>query len=749
MSGATTAATPTALLTPRTSRSVEWPRSTSVLLALVGVLLAATSYVVVLAMPDLPWHGARGLELQSTYETYRETGTLLVKPSGEGSWYTQAPSDTSLTSAAWDDDPGSYIVASLMSHLTGSESPYPGLRWAMAALVALPLLLLPTAVARVFRRARAGYALVVLPAAMWLVNGTVLVGTEYGLVNESAPTRVYALYGFAASTAFASLTLLLYLCTRRLGIRALVAATLVMGVLAGVGNLMRSLSGVGIAAGVGVIWWLHRTGRFRLVQALAAAAVAVALSFAVPTGIMAAVDRDRAVATEQPASLLPKAHGVWHPLYLGLSYPQPITGQPSPFGIPWSDEFGWQKVWSVDDSVLIASAEYDQIIKDFYLDAVQEQTRDAARVYLGKLAYTVKHFSAMIVVVLLGVGLALARPGPHRRPLRAALLLSVPTLALGLVPPVLVMPLLYYFSELAAVLGLLFALGLGALAWVVTSLPSHVRAAERGRIAARLRDLTAHHASAPESLSVVVPTRNGADVVPQTLAVLGRELGPDDEVVVVENGSSDATTEVLERVAAEWTSPARLVVMHSAPGLGVALRAGVLATTKERLLLTADDLPFGLSDLEQFRRLPVETFVAIGSKSHPGSVVERSTRRTVQSRMFRALRGAILHSAVADSQGTFFVDGRWCRMFAAFSREPGLMWTTELVLAAEQQGLPVVEVPVRLQKSHEKVTSRFTPRDALVGLRGLLRLALQKDDYVQDRWLDPDTTRDEVLAARG
>src|SRR5665647_1461273 len=105
-----------------------WSRSTSALLLLVGFFLSVSSFAVVMNMPELPWHPAREAELVATYETYRETGVLLVKHTGTGSSYTQAPSPGELTSAAWDDDQGSYLVASLMSHVTGSDSPHPGLR---------------------------------------------------------------------------------------------------------------------------------------------------------------------------------------------------------------------------------------------------------------------------------------------------------------------------------------------------------------------------------------------------------------------------------------------------------------------------------------------------------------------------------------------------------------------------------------------------------------------------------------------
>ncbi|MDF1605214.1 glycosyltransferase [Nocardioides sp. YIM 152315] len=694
-------------------------------------------------MPDLPYHPARDLELRATYDTYRETGVPLLKENGTGSWYGSVEG-TGLTRAAGDDDPGSYLVASWMSHLTGSDSPYPGLRWAMALLCALPLLILPLTVARVFRRARAGYAMLLLPPVTWLVNkGTVLVGTEYGLSDQVAVTRVYALYGMAASMLFLNLVLLTYVATRRLGLRALVALSVLFVVLASASNLLRSLSGVGVALAVGVLWWLNWSrGRLRLVVAAGAGLVAVAGAMVLPGLFMDRVDDARNPLLSEAAESLPSAHGTWHPLYLGLSYPQPITGAPSEFGITWSDEFGWAKAREVDPDVLVASAEYDAIMKDLYLDQVREKPVAAMRLYLAKGLYVLKHFAAMIVLVVIGYLIAWQRPGPHRRLMGAATAIALPTLLFGLVPTVLVMPMLYYYSELVAGLGLLSAVALGGLVWGFTTLPAFVRSSERRRLASRDPAIVT---AGERALSVVVPSRNGAEVLPETLATLAGELSANDEVIVVENGSTDDTAAVLQEISESWAHPCSLVVTSSEPGLGNALRTGVSASAGRRLLLTADDLPFGLTDLVAFRELPPDVVVAIGSKAHPGSRVARSRTRTLQSRVFRWLRSAMLHSSVGDSQGTIWVDGPWARSFASVSRETGLMWTVELVLAAEQQGHAVWEAPVELRPSHDASTSRFRFRDAWIGVREIWQLALRKDDYSAESY----PTIGAVLSGRG
>lgn len=709
-----------------------WPGATHRLLLAAGALLAIGTFGVVLAMPDLPYHPARDLELRATYETYQQTGVLLVKENGTGSWYGGLPGE-GLTKAAGDDDPGSYLIASLMSHLTGSTSPYPGLRWVMALLVALPMLLLPVTVARVFGRARAGLAMLALPVVTWLTNGTVLTGTEYGLADMTSPTRVYALYGLPASMMFLSLVLVAYAVTRRPGVRAALGWTVALILLAAAGNLLRSLSGVGIAFAVGVVWWAAWRGRLRWAVAAAAAVVSVAAASWIPGLVMDRLNesRDRVVFAE--AARLPDAHGTWHPLYLGLSYPEPITGDPSPFGVQWSDEFGWRKAQEIEPGVVPASAEYDAVMKDLYLDAVRDAPLAAARLYATKTFYVVKQFAAMIVVILLAAMLVGLR-GPRRRLLRQVAAAPVPILLLGLVPTVLVMPMLYYFSELAAGLGFLLALALGGLVHATSTMPSAVRVDERAVL--RQRAVPPPQPE-PARLSVVVPSRNGEGVLPATLEALGGRLGADDELIVVENGSTDGTAALLQRLSASWEHPVRLVVLTSEPGLGNALRTGVLASRGEHVLLTADDLPFGFSDLDGFHALPDEAVVAVGSKAHPASQVDRSWRREAQSRVFRSLRRALLHSAVGDSQGTIWVDGPWVRSFALVSRETGLMWTVELVLAAEQQGVDVWEVPVRLSDAHDTRASRFRVRDARIAVREIASLAVRKDDYSGQEWLSP------------
>lgn len=432
-----------------------------------GIALALISSISIVLQRSLIWHSQRDLELNATYKAFLQTGVLLIKATGSGSYNVQAPTNGEWASAAWDDDPGAYIIASLMGLITHSASPYPGLTIAVALLVAVPLIWLPTTVARLFRSRRAGYALIALPFVMWLTNnGTIAAGTQYGASDIVSITPVYALYGLTSSLVFFGLSLVLLLTTFKLKTNVLVLISLGFVLFAAVSNLTRSLSGFCVVLAVAVIWWLNTRGSWKRRFVIVAASIVamVALTITAQSAAMQLLNQERAAATQQRMEDLPDAHGTWHPLYLGLAWPTPVTGQASAFDVKWDDLFGWEKARDVDPNVVIGGKEYDAILKNYYVDAVSAHPIDAVKLYVGKFFYVVQHFAGMIVLIAIAGLLSVLQRPRLRRNYSVGLAVATPAIILGLIPPVLVMPMLYYYSELTAALSLLIAVSLGAIA---------------------------------------------------------------------------------------------------------------------------------------------------------------------------------------------------------------------------------------------------------------------------------------------
>lgn len=224
------------------------------------------------------------------------------------------------------------------------------------------------------------------------------------------------------------------------------------------------------------------------------------------------------------------------------------------------------------------------------------------------------------------------------------------------------------------------------------------------------------------TLAVVVPLHNSEGVITQTVEAWMRFLPEESgRLMLVENGSSDATWERCCELQDRFGQH-RVVALRSEKGMGNALDAGILASTEDYVLLSADDLPFGFTDVAAAVADNWSAPILIGSKAHPKSEIGRSRKREVISSGFRLARRAILFSGVGDSQGTFIIEGSWARKVAPKLKETGFLFTTELVYAAERQKIPIMEMPVQLADHHGQKRTSISKRDVIDMGLGLLRI---------------------------
>jgi glycosyltransferase involved in cell wall biosynthesis len=91
-------------------------------------------------------------------------------------------------------------------------------------------------------------------------------------------------------------------------------------------------------------------------------------------------------------------------------------------------------------------------------------------------------------------------------------------------------------------------------------------------------------------ISVVIATYNRAALLRSALQALGeQDYASDDEVIIIDNGSSDDTPQVIARAAAEFPVPLRYV-RETIPGKTAALVTGIGAASGDVLALTDDDV---------------------------------------------------------------------------------------------------------------------------------------------------------------
>jgi dolichyl-phosphate beta-glucosyltransferase len=199
------------------------------------------------------------------------------------------------------------------------------------------------------------------------------------------------------------------------------------------------------------------------------------------------------------------------------------------------------------------------------------------------------------------------------------------------------------------------------------------------------------------SLSVVIPAYNEALRLPSTLARVQAHLserGGSFEIVVVDDGSSDPTSQVAREAGAD----VRVLRHEPNRGKGYAVRRGMLAATGTRRLLTDADLSTPIEDLAGLEAALDRGFdVAIGSRAVAGARIEvhQPAYREAMGRLFNRLVQVLLLPGLRDTQCGFklFTAGAAQAAFSVSSLD-GFSFDVEALYVARQRGLRIAEVPV-------------------------------------------------------
>lgn len=92
------------------------------------------------------------------------------------------------------------------------------------------------------------------------------------------------------------------------------------------------------------------------------------------------------------------------------------------------------------------------------------------------------------------------------------------------------------------------------------------------------------------AISVIIPVRNGAATIDQQLdALAAQPFGLPWELVVVDNGSTDATREVVLSRRGRFPADIRVIDAGARPGVSFARNAGILAARADRIAICDSD----------------------------------------------------------------------------------------------------------------------------------------------------------------
>jgi glycosyltransferase involved in cell wall biosynthesis len=199
-------------------------------------------------------------------------------------------------------------------------------------------------------------------------------------------------------------------------------------------------------------------------------------------------------------------------------------------------------------------------------------------------------------------------------------------------------------------------------------------------------------------LSIVIPALNEEHRLPPTLAKIDDFLSTQDyscEVIVVDNGSTDRTKEVVE--AYVETRDYVKFIQLAERGKGRAVKAGMLAATGDYRFICDADLSIPIEEIAKF--LPPNgngADILIGSREGKGA-------NRVGEPEYRHLIGRIFNFIVKITAVSEFEDTQ-CG-FKMFAREAaddlfsvqqmnGIGFDVELIYIALRRGYNIIDVPI-------------------------------------------------------
>jgi dolichyl-phosphate beta-glucosyltransferase len=229
---------------------------------------------------------------------------------------------------------------------------------------------------------------------------------------------------------------------------------------------------------------------------------------------------------------------------------------------------------------------------------------------------------------------------------------------------------------------------------------------------------------------VIVPAFREERRIAATVVALRSTLGAGTELIVVDDGSPDRTSEAAREAGADGVI--RLPVNR---GKGAAVRAGMLAASGSTVAFTDADLSYSPDQLLRLRdEVEAGWDVVVGNRHHAEArtLVRSGRLRELTGRVFQLMTRVVLARRYGDTQCGLkgFHRAAATRIFGV-ARVDGFAFDVEVLWLAAHFGFAVTEVPVELA-SAEGSTVRLNV-DPVRMVRDLVRLRRWAASGVYDR----------------
>src|SRR5262245_9203738 len=238
------------------------------------------------------------------------------------------------------------------------------------------------------------------------------------------------------------------------------------------------------------------------------------------------------------------------------------------------------------------------------------------------------------------------------------------------------------------------------------------------------------------TIDVVVPDLNEAHVLERSICHLHRFFERHVpfawRLIIAENGSSDGTADVAERLASAMPRVNFLLIGQR--GRGRALRTAWMRPEADILCYTDVDLSTELEAFPRLFRALLEGYdVAIGSRLARGAQTRRSLKREIISRIYNTVLRWSLHVGFSDAQTGFkAITREVADRVLPLVEDQSWFLDTELLVLSEKLGYRIADIPVRwIEDDDSRVKIVKTALDDLKGV-ARLRRSLRAGEWARD-----------------
>jgi glycosyltransferase involved in cell wall biosynthesis len=198
----------------------------------------------------------------------------------------------------------------------------------------------------------------------------------------------------------------------------------------------------------------------------------------------------------------------------------------------------------------------------------------------------------------------------------------------------------------------------------------------------------------PLKLSVVIPCYNEADTVEEVLDRV-ESVGLADEIVIVDDGSTDGTRDVLARLEAEARPNVRILYHEQNKGKGAALVTGFEEATGDVFLIQDADLEYDPRDYPDLLR-PIQegvSKVVYGSRFLGGPRKAMNFWNMVANKSL-TLATNVLYNAILSDMETCYKVFRADVVRGLKIRARGFEFEPEITAKVLKKGIRIYEVPI-------------------------------------------------------